>query len=121
MTRQAKDTDFIVPVPDVGSFTFGKRTMGDEIAIQVQFAKMIDGVEQPTMWLQTVCGWLAVLRVLMVRHPDSFDMDDLDPQDDATYAKLAKVHDALITKERSFRRPKNSAGEGDGTGSVQDT
>lgn len=113
MARSAQETDFVVKVEGVGSFTFGKRTMRDEIAIQVEFARIIDGVE-PTAWLQTVGGWLSTLRVLTVRAPADFSAEDLDPLDDDTYAKLGKVYDALTEKERSFRRTKNSGSQGSG-------
>lgn len=103
MARSAKENDFIVSVPDVGSFTFGRRTMADEIKIQVEYARLIEGVE-PTEWLNLVGGWMAALRVMTVRAPEGWDLDELDPLDDATYAKLAAVHSALTEKERSFRQ-----------------
>lgn len=114
MPRVAQETDFTVKVEGVGAFTFGKRTMRDEIAIQVEFARMIDGVE-PTSWLQAVCGWLSTLRVLTVRAPDGWDLDDLDPLDDESYGKLSRVFDALSEQERSFRRGKKPASEAIGS------
>lgn len=102
MARLPKDTDFTVPVEDVGTFTFGRRTLADEIKIQVEYAKMIDGAV-PTEWLSAVCGWLATLRVLTVRAPANWDLDNLDPLDPSTYAKLSRVHEQLTEKERSFR------------------
>jgi hypothetical protein len=113
MTRQSQPTDFTVNVEDVGIFTFGKRTMRDEIAIQVAFARYIDGVE-PTAWLQAVCGWLSSLSVLTVRAPDGWSLDDLDPLDEDCYRRLKRVHDALADKELSFRRGTGASGEGRG-------
>lgn len=84
-------------------FHFAKRTMRDEIAIQVEYAKIIDGAEHPTAWLETMGGWLSALRVLTVRAPDGWDIDEMDPLDDETYLKLGRVHGALIEQERSFR------------------
>lgn len=102
MARQGNATDFTVDVDGVGTFTFGRRTMRDEIKIQVEYARLIEGVE-PTEWLESVAGWLATLRVLTVLAPDGWDIDDLDPLDSATYTKLARVNTELATKERSFR------------------
>lgn len=113
MARAAKPSDFTVNVPDVGSFTFGQRTMRDEVAIQVEFARMIDGVE-PTAWLEMVCGWISTLKVLTVRAPDGWDLDELDPLDDESYAKMHAVHQALGEQERSFRRGPGVAGQADG-------
>ena len=102
MLRKSSTTDFIVDVPDVGQFVFAKRTMRDELAIQVEYAKIIDGAPA-TEWLQAVGGWISTLRVLTVRAPDGWNLDELDPLDDGTYAKLANVHGELRNKERSFR------------------
>lgn len=113
MPRITKETDFAVTVDGVGSFTFGRRTMRDEISIQVEYARLIDGVE-PTAWLQAVCGWLSVLKVLTVRAPDGWDLDEMDPLEDETYAKLSRVYESLIDKERSFRRGAKLASEAGG-------
>lgn len=113
MARQAKETDYTVNVEGVGTFAFARRTMRDEIAIQVEYARIIDGVE-PTMWLASVGGWLSALRVLTVRAPDGWDLDALDPADPETYAKLLRVHDALTEKERSFRQGTQPASETSG-------
>ena len=103
MARKAQLSDFPVAVEGVGSFSFAKRTMRDEIAIQVDFARIIDGVD-PTVWLQAVGGWMSVLRALTVRAPDGWDIDELDPLDDETYSKLGRVYDALVSQERAFRQ-----------------
>lgn len=102
MARQGTATDFTVDVEGVGTFTFARRTMRDEINIQVEFARFIQGVE-PTAWLATVCGWLSDLKVLTVQAPAGWDIETLDPLDDDTYANLSRVHKALRDKERSFR------------------
>lgn len=117
MARSGSDTDFAVNVDQVGDFLFAKRTMRDEIKIQVEYARMIEGVEQPTEWLALVAGWIAALKTLVVKSPDGWDIDQMDPLDDETYAKLARVHRALVEKERSFR---SSAGQADkAAGEVQ--
>lgn len=109
MAREARETDFPVTVDGVGTFTFGRRTMKDEIAIQVEYARIIDGVE-PTNWLALVGGWISTLKTMTVRAPDGWDIDALDPLDPETYAKLSKVHAALAEKERSFRSQPKVAG-----------
>jgi hypothetical protein len=109
MARKPSPTDYPVSVPDVGTFTFGKRTMRDEVAIQVEFAKIIDGAPA-TEWLQAVGGWLSTLRVLTVRAPDGWDLDTLDPLDPETYARLNAVYEGLRTAEDSFRQGQRLAG-----------
>ncbi|QNJ57326.1 hypothetical protein Dolphis_19 [Pseudomonas phage Dolphis] len=111
MAREPQKTDFTVDVEGVGSFTFARRTMRDEIKIQRVFASIIDGVE-PTAWLAQVGGWISDLNVLTVTAPDGWDIDGMDPLDDDTYAQMAKVHTALRDKERSFRSKPASNSEG---------
>lgn len=115
MARLEAESDFFVDVEDVGPFRFGKRTMRDEIKIQVEYARMIDGVEA-TQWLSLVAGWIAALKVLVVKAPDGWDIDSMDPLEDETYAKLGRVHSALINKERSFRSGKGQTDKAAGQG-----
>lgn len=119
MQRPSKPTDFRVPVPGVGDFVFGKRTMRDEIATQVEYARMIDGVA-PTPWLEAVCGAIADLKTLTVKAPDGWDLDALDPHDPETYKNLIAAHRALLDQERSFRPGAAKADQAPGQGSIAD-
>lgn len=113
MARIPKETDFTVDVEGVGKFTFARRTMRDELAIQREYADILGGVE-PTDWLAIIAGWFSTFRVLIVYAPSDWSLDDMDPLDPATYQKLAKVHKALTEKERSFRPGLEQAGQGSG-------
>lgn len=117
--RKRSNTDFTVQVEGVGSFVFGRRTMRDEVAIQVEYARMIDGVT-PTDWLATVCGWMASFKILMVAAPEGFDIESLDPLDDDTYRQMALVHSALRQQEDSFRGKSKPTSQAAGSGAVQD-
>lgn len=118
MARTPRSTDFTVPVENVGLFTFARRNMGDEMKIQVEYARIIDGAT-PTDWLGTLAGWMSTLKVLTVRAPDGWvDLDELDPFDPETYAKLNAVFKELSEKERSFRGKPAAAGEGNGASVV---
>lgn len=115
MARMPKETDFVVKVEGAGTFTFARRTMRDEIEVQREYARIVDGVT-PTAWLEAVGGWMSVLSVLTVRAPGDWDIEAMDPTDDETYVKLSKVYEALREKERSFRRQPAQSGEGAGAG-----
>lgn len=120
MARTALPNDFVVPVDGIGSFTFGRRTMRDEMKIQVEYAKYIDGAT-PTDWLASVAGWIACLNVMTVRAPDGWNIDEMDPLDDDTYEKIAKVYGELDKKERSFRPKRIQASEASGAQSIVDS
>lgn len=119
MARTPKPTDFRVTVPDVGDFVFGKRTMRDEIATQVEYARVLDGVS-PTPWLEAVVGAIADLSVLTVKAPDGWDIDAMEPHDPVTYSKLIAVHRGLLEKERYFRGAAGQGGEAGGPGAGGD-
>lgn len=115
MARRPHNTDFAVPVEGIGTFTFAHRRMADEIKIQAEYARMIDGTE-PTQWLSLVAGWISALTVLTVHAPAGWDIEEMDPLDDETYAKLKRVYDALVEKEQSFRGNNGKARQGERTG-----
>lgn len=120
MARKANPSDYTVPVDGLGNFKFGRRKMADEIQVQVEYSRLIDGVE-PTQWLSLVAGWISTLKVLTVSAPDGWDVDELDPLDDDTYANLKRVYDLLTEKEQSFRRSNGKGGESGRAGAVGDS
>lgn len=111
--RKPSESDFVVEVEGIGRFVFARRKMADEIQIQVEYAGLIQGVE-PTQWLENVCGWVAAFKVLMVQAPKGWDLEEMDPLDEGTFANLMKVYRAFRDKERSFRPKPAQASEGTG-------
>lgn len=119
MARQANpDSDFSVDVEGVGRFTFGRRKMRDELAIQREYADIIGGVH-PTPWLEAVGGWISHMRVLTVHAPADWDLDEMDPLEPETYSKLNRVYSALREKEGSFRLNKGQASQSSGAGAAE--
>src|SRR5262245_18979190 len=102
MARTPKTTDYTVPVDGVGTFTFARRTWTDEIAIQVEYARILDGVP-PTPMLDMLANWQSLFKVLMVRAPASWDLDALDPLDPDTFDQLKRLYDEVAKKEVTFR------------------
>jgi len=109
MERPAHATDFTIPVDDIGTFRFGRRTLRDEMRIGAEYSRLTEGVETPTASLDLIAGWIATLKVMTVEAPAGWDIDAMDPLDDGTYAKLLKVHAAFRQKESSFRLGKEQA------------
>lgn len=111
--RKPGPKDFTVDVPNVGQFTFGYRNFADQFAMEVEFARLTQGVT-PTQWLSTVGEWMATLRVLLVSAPAGFDLDEVDPLEDGVYDLILSVYTALREKEDSFRKKPKKSGAGDG-------
>lgn len=103
-------TTYSVTVDGVGTFTFAKRSMRSNLAVAAEYSRLTEGVENPVPFLDTVATWMSTLKVLTVNAPDGWVLDDMDPEDTDTYARLGKVYSALRGKEDSFRRGANPVG-----------
>jgi hypothetical protein len=106
MPRLSSDSDFTETIDGVGTFTFGRRKMRDEMRIAAEFSRLSEGVGTPSDFLMNFGGRISELKVLTVRAPEGWDIDEMDPLDLDTYDKLRRVHEALRAREESFRQPK---------------
>lgn len=107
--RLAQPTDFFEDVEGIGRFRFARRKMADEVQIQRLFSEYTGGI-QATAWLLTLGEYLSTLRVLTVSAPANWDLDDMDPLDEDTYSKIARVFIALREREETFRgRPRKTS------------
>lgn len=94
---------FVENVEGIGTFTFRRRSMLDELNIAAEFSRFLDGVATPTPYFENLAGMLAVLKVLTVDAPDEWDPISLDPLDPDSYQRLLSVHGALRAREDTFR------------------
>jgi len=114
--RQLRETDFFVPLPEVGTFRFGRRTFGDRLAIRAEYLRLVKehGDEDPDLSL--FAGMIATHSVLCVEAPDGWsDLAALELNED-TDAKVFELYRELKDKEDSFRKGVTKSGEGEGPG-----
>lgn len=104
MSRSNASGDFQITVEAIGAFTFGRRTMRDEFAIAAEYSRLTEGVQTPTDFLHYYARMFSTLKVLTVSTPSGWDIEKLDPEEDASYAQLRSVFDALRVQEADFRR-----------------
>ena len=104
MARLSAPNDFQVTVDGLGAFTFGRRTMRDEFAIAAEYSRLTEGIKTPTDFLHFYARAFSTVKVLQVEGPAGWNVDNLDPQEDASYAQLISVFDALRAQEADFRR-----------------
>lgn len=100
--RIESSNDFPVVVEGIGTFMFGYRKLADELRIQVEYARITEGV-QATVWLFNLATYMSALRILMVKSPAGWDLEELDPLDEDTFIQLERVFNALRAKEDDFR------------------
>lgn len=116
--RTSRPDDFTVSVDGVGDFTFSRRTMRDQFAIDTEIAKLTGGIPNVPPYLAMYADAMACIKVLTVTAPEKWDVEKLDPLEEESYSQLLAVHAALRDKEDTFRK-KPAAGseagrEGDG-------
>lgn len=118
MARTPRPTDFPVTVDGIGTFTFARIAMREQIAIGVETARLCEGLPLGSLdpSFQNLIGWIAELKTLTVVAPDGWDIDGMDPFDQDSYAQIAKVWSALRDKQNSFRPGYGKGGQAAGEG-----
>ncbi len=114
MARERMATDFHVTVEGVGTFSFARRTMRDELRLSAEYSRITEGADPVPQWFDFIATAIAALKVLTVSAPDGWDVDQMDPLDDTTYDRITSVFRALREKEGSFRRGANGPSQGSG-------
>ncbi len=102
MARVASPGDYPVTVDGLGQFVFGRRTMRDEFAIAAEYSRLTEGVADARSRLAVLARAFAAIKVLMVSSPNGWDVAELNPGKDASYAQLEAVFDALLAAEADF-------------------
>lgn len=113
-------TDFTVPVEGVGEFTFGKKGIRDQFAIEAEYSRLTEGMDIVTNFLWNIATAFANLKILTVKAPDGWDLETLDPEDGDSYRKLMLVWGALRDKQATFRKKPEPVGESQGEGASRD-
>lgn len=107
-----------VNVEGIGSFIFKMRTIQNQFRIEVEYAKLTEGVAEVTTFLGNLAEHVADLSCLILSGPPGWSADDImkmDAFDTETYVKIEQVWSALRDKETSFRgfAEAPTTGEGD--------
>lgn len=110
-------TDYHIHVDELGDFRIARRTMRVELQMQVEYSRIVQGV-QPSAYLDLLATWIAAAKVLVLKGPDGWDVDALDPLDQGDMKKLMLLNGAINAKEASFRGKTAKGGEAGGPGAV---
>ena len=94
----------VVEVAGVGQFEFQHRTLTLQVGVEAILLRMLDGPVSSEQ-LRYVARAIATIQKLMVRAPDRFDLDAIDPVNDAEVDDVLKVYGGLLEAEATFRRP----------------
>jgi hypothetical protein len=114
--REASATDIFVELPDVGTFRYARRQIGDRLAIRRDYLRYTQEFADDDPDLSLYAALIATHEVLCVDCPEgweniaSLDADKLD--------KAFELGTLLKAKEEAIAKgaPKSGAGEGPGIG-----
>lgn len=100
--RAPSATDFSIPLPDVGEFSFGRRTMGDMIKIRSAYLKLI-GEDEADNEMSFFCGFVAAYKSLIVSCPAGWADAEAIDLNEIGMDKVMELASLLSEKESSFR------------------
>ena len=94
---------YMVEVAEVGSFEVRRPIMRTAVRIEVEYARLTEGVESLPIDLQFICRIMAYLKVMVVSGPEGWEVDNVDPYSEGETAKLREVFEAITAEEARFR------------------
>lgn len=94
---------FQVNVDNVGTFECRRRVMRTAINIEVEYARLTQGVTGLDVETQYFCRILAYLKAMVISGPDGWDIDDMDPDDAGESQRLQEVFAAIKAEDERFR------------------
>lgn len=96
--------DYQLKVEGLGDFVVSKRRMRDEFAIAAEYSRLTEGVPTPTDFLHFYARAFATIKTLVVQAPSGWNVEELDPNEESSYAQMIAVFDAIRAREDDFRR-----------------
>ena len=96
-------TDYVVNVEGVGAFTFARRNIRLQVALDVEVARKSEGVALPDQVALFIRA-LATLKVLTVAAPEGWSPEEADPFEQDSYDRVMLAWGALREQEETFRK-----------------
>ena len=95
---------FVVTLPEIGAFEVKRRTLKVQMQVHAELNRLTEGAPLASLsdWFVDLCALVAELRVLIVRAPEGWSLDEIDPLDDG-YEQLRAVYRAIREQEGRFR------------------
>lgn len=106
---------FKVPVAGIGEFTFRRRTVRDQPGIEAEADRILGGPVSDRA-IERAALAIATLSRLTVQAPEGWELDAIDPLDEAAVRGMFEVHKELRAAEERFRGRAGADGAAVGTG-----
>jgi hypothetical protein len=117
--REPRDNDFVVTLPNVGTFRYGRRTYGDRLQIRSRYLNLTQDIGDDDPAIAMYAGLISTHSVLCVDAPEGWDdlaeVDVTKPENDG---RIVELFSLLKDAEDSFAKGVTKSGEGDGAGAA---
>ena len=114
--HKPKDSDYLIDLPNVGTFRFAKATLSDRAAIRSRYIAIVK--DSADAELQAFAAILAKHATLCVDAPDGWDsLDDME-MTDWHEQQLITLYSMLYGLESSFRSGAGKGSQAQGQGVV---
>lgn len=115
--RAPRETDFFIPIDGVGTFRYGRRTLGDRMRIRAQYLRYTEEFGDDDPNLSMYAGMFSTHSVLCVEAPSGWeDLADIDATDEDKVEAAFKLFTELKKMEDSFDKGVVKSGEGQSEG-----
>lgn len=115
--RKASASDFLIQLPGVGNFIFGRRTFKDHAAIRADFVRLTQGQEDDE--LASYAFLIAAMNHLCVAAPKGWEDLENAAMDDAMIDKAFELLGLLNAAEKSFRQGAIQGSEAPRQGAIE--
>lgn len=94
---------YVIPVEGIGDFEFRHRRIRDRITIPAEARRTLGGGSDSPPLIDAALR-MATIQVLLLKAPDGWSLEALDPLDDASDGVILKVYEGLRQAEDAFRK-----------------
>lgn len=111
-----KNETYVLDLDGVGQFEVLRLTQRQRLRVLTEQARLTEGLEDLPETLMQEASITAAVKVLVVKAPEGWDVDLIDPLDeDGSYSAMQRLYAAISEREQRFRGKTASAGTGAGT------
>ena len=115
----SKPETYVIDLEGVGQFEVFRLTQRQRLRVLTEQARLTEGVEDLPESLLREAAITAAVKALVVKAPDGWDVDSIDPLDeDGSYSAMQRLYAAISEREQRFRG--KTATQGAGPGTAQD-
>lgn len=111
-----KNETYVIDLDGVGQFEVLRVTQRQRLRVMTEQARLTEGLDELPESLLEEASITAAVKALVVKAPDGWDVDLIDPLDeDGSYSAMKRLYAAISEREQRFRGKTANQASGAGT------